>query len=505
MVTKTQIIGGGAIFVLVLIGLLGVALFGLQNVIRGDDFITFDDFEVPHPELIAAGADDFKSGFCTQNFVEITHVSTTCKGETYETSEGRGGFGARGSVGQNVNAGYMSLGGSNGASANVRTVKDFSGFDVKIIGSAGGKNGCSGVGANGCGVSICSTNQRRDFVVEILSSRIGNECEAFLNGQFHSSGVTTPGFNPISIGDSNAGNDNDHNTRITEIKFKVPFNCRIDPGQFLVYEPISGEKEISIFDMTFDVNKFCLDHPVVVFQEDVGSTTTAEPYSRWVRGDTLLIPDGQIWGVFYIAQGEQGCSTNEAFNTEAGQCISGVVTACNGFLDVVTGSCVTLASLETKIAVLNNQIKDLIRQIEISDAELGIVRTDAERLREAIRLKELDLVRLDLSDKEQAALVDILGGTLAEKEAAFDELQKTLKLGDAEVERLSIEIIQRDLELERIAARERGSPEPTAPDIISTEGDEGIPTLLLTVVFTLLFFIVIISVGLFFLARKGVK
>ena len=440
--TTVSLIG---IVIVVVIVFTGAMFFTIQNVIRGDGYITYDDFDIPHPELLAAGSDNFKSGHCTANYIEVTHVSTTCIGERWKTTETRGGFGSFGNVAQNVNEGILSMGGSNGASASVTGLENLEGWDIKITGFAGGKNGQSGVGFAGCGASIDSTNQKKEFTVEILSSRTDKDkCEAFLNGQFVSSGGTT-GKKVISISDSNAGNNNDHHTVIYDIKYKVPFNCRVDPGQFLVYEPIGGERDVSIFDMTFDVNKFCLEHPVVIFQEDVGSTTSAEPYNRWVKGETLTIPNGQIWGVFYIANGDQSCLADQAYNTELTKCVTGVVTACNGFLNVTTGDCITLASIETRIAVLTNQIQDLIRQLQLTNISL-IEGTEREALlREAIRQKELDLARMNLNSKELAALVDSLGSTAQERAVLIDELEKVLSLDGAEKEALEKELRARDI------------------------------------------------------------
>jgi len=339
--------------VLIVLGTLGLVISGfalVQGTILFDDFVSEIDFTV-NPDAM----------FCIDQ--------ETCTDEQFKVT------GSGMTLNSNLNglAILKNLGiiGNAGASDNVLTHRtDLRGRDIKIFSEVvffitkkyrggdiryylGGKqihtegNYCS-EGATG---DACRQGITRPVFIEIFSSRLDtNQVEVRVNN-----GATQQlTFQPddvidvrIDLKGSGGGRVYSYVMQLTDIKTKRPFSCNLENNELLAYEPFAGGREISDKSMRYTVRKYCLDHPAVIFKGDQGTDTTAEIYDRLNKGETLPIPDDEVWGIFYVFKNDGTipavCNPDEAFNTETGKCtdVGGLVTFCSeGSFDPAIGACV---------------------------------------------------------------------------------------------------------------------------------------------------------------------
>lgn len=130
---------------------------------------------------------------------------------------------------------------------------------------------------------------------------------------------------------------------VSNIKYKVPFSCDFN-NQLLGVETFGGNKQVSIYSTRYDVKKFCLAHPAIVMKQGKGSTTTAEIYQKMVYGETLTVPEDEIWTLFYIFDNDgtiPGYCEN-GYDVINDRCynMSGITFVCSeGVIDEVTGTC----------------------------------------------------------------------------------------------------------------------------------------------------------------------
>lgn len=173
-------------------------------------------------------------------------------------------------------------------------------------------------------------------IVRITSDPVGNLYESMADGV---SGSTSESTGVSYLTFTGQG-------YITSVIFKLPFNCKVQEGELLVYEPVPSGKTISIASFQHSVARFCYEHPVVVLKEGVGSDTSSTPYERMAAGETVLVPVGQDWGVFYVAKNDgtfPACGTDEVFSEDTDRCrkLTGLAVSCpSGLFDTVTGECV---------------------------------------------------------------------------------------------------------------------------------------------------------------------
>jgi len=98
-------------------------------------------------------------------------------------------------------------------------------------------------------------------------------------------------------------------TYIDNIKFKIPFSCKIFEDEHLVYEDYLAGQTIQLNnDFKFsgsgcELKKFCLAHPAVLASvEGTTQDFNAEIYQKLVSGESLTVPTGQNWKLIFIAK-----------------------------------------------------------------------------------------------------------------------------------------------------------------------------------------------------------
>lgn len=276
-----------------------------------------------------------------------------------------------------------------GTPFTITSTKDFSGQDVKFnFVHRPGKDGSRfDVEIGGCGSSFTDPSEG---LIEMISSRLEpNKFVVKLNGrEVCEKDVSGPVFIKLrATGTRSSSNE----FLIGAVKYKIPFNCQLSEGEFLASETFRGG---DIFSTRYPVRKFCLQHPVVIFDEIQGGTAvTAEPYNRFVNGEMITVPDGQVWEVKYVFRnvdrdGNQiiplACDFNsEFYDVNVGDCTSqsGLVQLCgegtvfdpdrfaciatpsvpdvceNGVLDASTGKCVILVSSLEQVCI-EGSLKD---------------------------------------------------------------------------------------------------------------------------------------------------
>lgn len=148
-------------------------------------------------------------------------------------------------------------------------------------------------------------------------------------------------------GPSSGGHANGY-INIEQPRYELPFSCELGEGDLLAFESFSGPRVVSIEDLRYPVQSFCLAHPAVITDAgENGSTSNAELYQLLMQGKSLSIPSDQVWGLFYVFDNSEGlvgtqCSLQEAYDVNLDSCsdLTGIVTVCSeGVFDAATGTC----------------------------------------------------------------------------------------------------------------------------------------------------------------------
>jgi len=347
------------IFGLILFFIIGGFLirFGIQKTAIFDDYATYDDFIVPE-EFVNHST----SG--TRYDRPANHKYETSK-YIYEIELSIGSI--------NIGNGLLIMRSGCFASPSpwrslycetpipTLTLKEnFKSRDVKIIGKSYYLSAKVSDDVRSQSIAFLSLNNNRitlssrtdygvvsalgdSFAIELKSSKLDyNIVYVFINGE-HKETIDLAGEElKIAI----SGLD----VRLSEIKFKVPFNCKIPENHFLGFETFSS-KQVSLYSMTYAVKSYCLDHPVIITSAtEKGSTATAEPYQKFVQGETLYIPEDQTWTIFYVFENDGTipvvCKLGDAYDVKRGMCtnVTGIVHICSeGQFDPSLGLCVVQA------------------------------------------------------------------------------------------------------------------------------------------------------------------
>lgn len=135
--------------------------------------------------------------------------------------------------------------------------------------------------------------------------------------------------------------------RFLDPRFQPLFSCEIPLNHLLAMETFQGNQDISLYSTRYAVKSFCLAHPVIITSASSGgSTTTAEPYNIWRKGETTSIPTDQTWTVFYVMENDGSIAMTcpgEAYDVNNNKCVNtaGVVSICGqGTFDPNMGTCV---------------------------------------------------------------------------------------------------------------------------------------------------------------------
>lgn len=134
---------------------------------------------------------------------------------------------------------------------------------------------------------------------------------------------------------------------ITENEFYIGTACEILPNHLLASETFTQGTTLTKYSFRYPVSSFCSAHPVIKLDSNTMlSTADSSPYTTWDAGGSLVIPEGQVWTVFYIMENNgqiPTVCTDTAYNVQTETCeISlGVVHFCSeGQFDPALGACV---------------------------------------------------------------------------------------------------------------------------------------------------------------------
>ena len=120
-----------------------------------------------------------------------------------------------------------------------------------------------------------------------------------------------------------------HWAGVDYVKYKYPYGCKIMKDETLVFDTFSSGSEINLSTLSHDPVRFCLDYPVKARSfEDAGIKTDVrgEVLQDISRGKSVSVPNNEEWKFFYITKWEPGikqrCSIDEAYDTQAGECVN---------------------------------------------------------------------------------------------------------------------------------------------------------------------------------------
>ncbi len=244
----------------------------------------------------------------------------------------------------------------NAGTTTLETSEDFRGRDIKISAtshncwvtpSGGVFGGTSTITVGNKVITFGASCSRSSSVstsrfIEVFSSKLdSNQADLFVDGSFVQT-LNFAGMSKVPVRFTTSA----QNLEIKFFGFKIPFSCEQSGEELLGLESFVGGRTLSITDLRFQPTKFCLDHPAIITSEDEsGSTSTAEIYQRLSQGEVLNIPQEQTWTVFYIFYNDgsipQSCP-DEFYDVEKEKCIdlTGIVQFCSeGTFDPNSGTC----------------------------------------------------------------------------------------------------------------------------------------------------------------------
>ena len=113
------------------------------------------------------------------------------------------------------------------------------------------------------------------------------------------------------------------------LKYKIPYNCKIEDDEVLVFDSFSEGSTVNISNLAYEPVKFCLDYPIKArsfSEEGIKTDIRGEILQKIVRGQSSTVPPAEEWKVYYITKNvpniELRCGVDEAYNTNTGLCES---------------------------------------------------------------------------------------------------------------------------------------------------------------------------------------
>jgi len=114
---------------------------------------------------------------------------------------------------------------------------------------------------------------------------------------------------------------------IDYVKYKIPYNCKIEDDEILVFDSFSENSIVNISSLAYEPVKFCLDYPIKArsFSADgIKTDIRGEILQKIVRGQSAVVAPAEEWKVFYITKNtpniELRCDIGEAYDTNTGIC-----------------------------------------------------------------------------------------------------------------------------------------------------------------------------------------
>ncbi len=110
-------------------------------------------------------------------------------------------------------------------------------------------------------------------------------------------------------------------------RWKPLFDCFVDNDEVIVFDDFAPGSNFNIYDLTYTVQKFCANQPVVIRSlDDRGIAPDREDnqaLSRLSNGGSLKVPSDEVYRVPYITKDQTGklrCPSGEGFNPQTQEC-----------------------------------------------------------------------------------------------------------------------------------------------------------------------------------------
>lgn len=180
----------------------------------------------------------------------------------------------------------------------------------------------------------CNINPDRSSGISGSKTCLFEAIPSFENDQLYSILENGDEVAQVDIGQTQIGNNmkivvNPHliSAEFLYLKYKYPYNCKIEDDEVLVFDSFSAGSPVNISSLAYEPVKFCLDYPIKArsFEEDgIKTDIRGEILHRMVKGQTFIVPENEEWKVFsitkYIPEMNTRCKISEPLNTITNKC-----------------------------------------------------------------------------------------------------------------------------------------------------------------------------------------
>ena len=327
-----------------ILAVVGLAIFApkiadkLSVVGIADDYLIYDDFEKSYLDdnLWQYSPDQSQWGsWYVMNYFDRTLMQGAGVSDGYFFAQGA----------KQCNGGYKGVSGFS-----LAPIKEMPGYNFKTKMTVSRvKAECGGTSATTSTAKVyindvlaytCQQSSSvwgtRSCVIEGIASFENPEIYTIrLNGEDYATVDTTNpiGDKKIKIVSSITRKDDSSNrpasVRVDYFKYKIPYNCKIEDDEVLVFDSFSEGSTVNISNLAYEPVKFCLDYPIKArsfSEEGIKTDIRGEILQKIVRGQSSTVPPAEEWKVYYITKNvpniELRCGVDEAYNTNTGLCES---------------------------------------------------------------------------------------------------------------------------------------------------------------------------------------
>jgi hypothetical protein len=230
---------------------------------------------------------------------------------------------------------------------------------------------------------------------------------------------------------------------VSYVKYTLPFNCELDPGQVKVYEVFEPGTQLQLESTKYKVDKFCREFKAEIYQTGSGLTIDAadEIYESLAYGNTQTIPSNQRWALHYITTTANTCTATQELNANTSTCITaqgladklvmmqGQIAAQAATLISLNLTITQNAALITSLNLSANQEAALIAQMRLNITDMNNLLT---ALNANLATKIALVQQLNASNEQQKALLAQMNLAFADQGAILHSLNLTL-LQDADI------------------------------------------------------------------------
>lgn len=209
--------------------------------------------------------------------------------------------------------------------------------------------GSCNVPFNVCLSPYCSPEESEtdDMLLEAFSSVINDSLFWVLkNGEPICEGYLPEG-QPLTVSTTSTINNARGSFHIDYVKFEDKLACDIPQGYMVVQELFGSGQQVSKSALrwgSYDA-RFCWKYPVFITDNEGRGGSSLEPLMYFVRGQSVIVPEGQTWEVSYIVNAVNAglspiCSIEEVYRN--GDCLDqrGFIFSCTrGVWNDELGTC----------------------------------------------------------------------------------------------------------------------------------------------------------------------